>query len=102
MIFETFEEIAEQIQKEKAIENHNRAFNRKVTGEEQYVLFCAWCNAFNYGEGKNDPKVFKQYLKEENIELNFWQKKYLSEKYFNYEYKWDNDNGCWLSRKKAK
>lgn len=74
---------------------------RKITGENQYTDFCLWCNAFNKGQGKNDNQTFKRYMQEQNITLNFWQKKHLAEKYFGYEYKFDNDSRKWFIMKKV-
>ena len=73
---------------------------RALKGEDQYTDFCLWCNAFNKGQGKNDLKTFKRYLKETNSTINFWQGKHLAEKYFGFEYNWDNDTRKWIISKK--
>ena len=68
---------------------------KQVRGEYIYVNFCVWCNAFNNGNGKTDAKLFARFLKEQEIELNFWQRKHLAEKYFGYKYKFDRKKSDW-------
>lgn len=68
---------------------------KQVRGEYIYVNFCVWCNAFNNSNGKNDAKLFAKFLKQENIELTFWQRKHLAEKYFGYKYEYKRDKGEW-------
>ena len=72
----------------------------RINGEYEYTKFKCWCNAFRNGEGKNDARVFAEFLKEENIELTFWQKKAIAEKYFNYEYEYNDATGEWIIKKK--
>lgn len=64
-------------------------------GEHIYLSYCVWCNAFNNFKGKNDAKTFARFLISTNTKLNFWQKKHLAEKYFNYKYNYDYDNKKW-------
>lgn len=72
---------------------------KKQNGEYIYVNFCVWCNAYNDGNGKNDAKLFAKFLKQENIELTFWQRKHLAEKYFGYKYEYDYAKGEWEIKK---
>lgn len=97
----SFEELAEQIHKDREAEELRKTLENIITGKNVYGCFCVWCNAFNKGEGKTDPSVFKKFLNEQNIELTFWQKKHLSEDYFGYEYFWDNKAERWLIKKKS-
>lgn len=75
--------------------------DKENTGHNIYTMFCIWCNAFNKGQGKNDPKVFGKFLKEEKIELNFWQKKNIAEKHFNWIYDFDTKNNKWNIKRKV-
>lgn len=68
---------------------------KKANGEYIYVNFCVWCNAFNSGNGKKDAKLFAKFLKQENIELTFWQRKHLAEKHFGYKYEYKHNKGDW-------
>jgi hypothetical protein len=55
---------------------------RKINGEDVYIYFCVWCNAFNNSNGKNNIKLFERFLSQENYQVNDYQLKYLKEKYF--------------------
>lgn len=94
-----FETIANQIHEENARKRQQDELIKILTGEFIYIDFKCWCNAYNKGEGKNDAKVFAKFLKEEQIEINFWQKKHLAEKYFGYEYEYDYTNNKWKIRR---
>lgn len=75
--------------------------DKNNTGESVYTMFCVWCNAFNKGNGKNDPEVFGKFLKQELIELNFHQKKHIAEKHFNWIYDFDLTNNKWNIKRKV-
>ena len=100
-IEKSFEELAADIHKQNEEQNFYKSLKRKLTGENIYGVFCAWCNAFNKGQGKNDNTVFKKFLDEENVELTFWQKKHLAENHFGYEYNWDRNLNKWIIKKKS-
>lgn len=68
-------------------------------GEYIYTKFKCWCNAFKNGQGINDARVFAEFVKEEKIELDFWQKKSIAEKYFGYKYKLNNKTLEWELKK---
>lgn len=86
-------EIRHSKEREEATRNANN-------GEDEYTRFKCWCNAFKNGKGKNDARVFAEYLKEEGKELEFNQKKYLAEKYFGYEYEYNYKTHEWTTKKK--
>ena len=73
---------------------------KKRNGEYIYVNFCVWCNIYANKETKKDPKSFAEWLKQENIELTFWQRKHLAEKYFGYKYEYDYAKNDWEIKKK--
>lgn len=74
---------------------------RERNGEALYTTFCLWCNAFKEGKKKNSAKAFAEFLAEEKIELTFWQKKHIAEKYFGYQFEWDNKEEKWFTKKLA-
>lgn len=82
-----FFNIALECNNERLISEKSKYFNNIITGENIYVLYCSWCNAFKNKELKNDAETFGEFLKQENIKLTFWQKKYICEKYFNIKIK---------------
>lgn len=95
----TFEEQILQMQDERHRNEWWEGKRRVERGESIYVKFCVWCNAFNYGNGKKDAKLFAKFLKQENIELTFWQRKHLAEKYFGYKYEYDYEKKDWEVKK---
>ena len=102
---EEIEDFYTQLAKEHEINRRNYLEEqkmRRINAEPFYTDFICWCNAFNHGEGQNDAKIFAKFLKEENIELNFWQKKHLAEKYFGYFYAWNGLEEKWEILKKEK
>lgn len=96
-----FYEIATEEHKIRQREEEYSNLKWKVSGEGEYARFCLWCNAFNKGQGKSNSEIFAKYLKEENIKLTFWQKKYLAEKYFGFEYDFDYFTRKWKVTKKS-
>lgn len=82
-----------QIHDEKVERQYRERQQHINSGQAVYDAFCTWCFIFNDDKGRCNPKVFKRYLKEENIKLDFWQKKRLLEKYFGYEFDYDYKKG---------
>jgi len=83
------------------IKNENIMKENKINnGEYIYIDYCLWCNAFNNGKFKEDYKKFIEYIKDNNIQVNFWQFKKISEKYFNFFYKYDSANKKWNIKRK--
>lgn len=91
----SYEQRLKEIKIKELEQRHFQHLANQANGEYIYVNFCVWCNAFNNCKGKNDAKLFAKFLKQENIELTFWQRKHLAEKYFGYKYEYKNDKGEW-------
>lgn len=83
----------------RLLKEHYKHKHEQINGEDIYIEFKVWCNAYNSGNGKNNAKLFAKFLKEQEIELNFWQKKYLAEKYFGYKYNFDRKKSDWEIKK---
>lgn len=79
-------------------EQHERQ-RKMLLGDYIYADYCLWCNAFNKGKGKDDVNLFAKFLRQEKIELNFWQRKHLAESYFGYKYEFNHDKDDWEIRK---
>lgn len=94
----SFYEEIEEIHEAKVKEDYERHHLRKLRGDDTYTFFCLWCNAFNHGEGQDDSKLFAKFLKEENITLTSYQRRYLAEKYFGFKFEYDEKNAKWISR----
>ena len=101
MLYEnqTFEGQIRQIQDERHRREHWEHQRKQANGEYIYVNFCVWCNIYANKETKTDPKAFAKWLKQENIELTFWQRKHLAEKYFGYKYEYDYEKKDWEIKK---
>jgi hypothetical protein len=81
----------------KKHENDERARACEIvaSGENIYWQFRAWCNAYKNGEGKNDARVFAEFIKENSITLNWYQRKCIAEKHFGYVFTYNYDKGDW-------
>ena len=101
MLYEnqTFEEQIRQMQAEQHRGEHYEYQRKQSNGEYIYLNFCVWCNIYAGKATKTDPKAFAKWLKQENIELTFWQRKHLAEKYFGYKYEYDYAKGEWEIKK---
>lgn len=92
-------ELRELSKERKSQERWDRLW-KESTGENIYIEFKAWCNAYKKGEGKNNPYIFAEFLKENNINLGFWQKKCIAKKYFGYDFEYNYDKKVWEITKK--
>lgn len=100
---ETFESIARELHDERVKRERWEYQQRELTGENTYTWFCCWCNCFKDGaEMKKSAEKFGEFLKQEGIELNFWQKKTIAEKYFGYKYEYDYGKSKWNISKLAR
>lgn len=88
--------LREMAKERKKQESWERLWNES-TGENIYTDFKAWCNAYNGGKGKFDAYVFAEFLKAQNINIGFWQRKYLAEKYFGYQFEFTGND--WIIKK---
>lgn len=97
-------ELLREIHDERVARERAEYRERERNGENIYIWFCAWCNCHPNGEAmKVSAEWFGKYLKQEGIELNFWQRKAIAERHFGYEFEWDSDTKEWNIRKqKAK
>ena len=85
---ETFEEMIIESQKERQKGEWFSANKKRVDGEYIYLNFCVWCNAYKNGAGKRDYRIFEQYIKENNIVANWWQRKRIYENYFGFKFEY--------------
>lgn len=97
MLFEIFlqkglirmscDEIIQEMSKDREQKEFNKLNSLEHIARVKYALYFAWCKAFNKNE--KEIETFKEYLKSENINLNFWVKKKISEMYFDCKYEFD-------------
>lgn len=97
---ETFEKQIADMRASRIRQEQEEHTQKKLTGETIYIDFCVWCNAFRKSQGKTDPDVFAEYLKETETQLTFTQRKHLIEKYFGYTALYDYTTEKWTFTKK--
>ena len=93
---DNFNKEAELLHNDRVKEQAREREDLSGQARQEYSKFCVWCRMMNI-----DPtdKNLKNYLKEENLKLNFWVVKKILEMFFNYEYKFDYENKKWLAKK---
>lgn len=81
---------------------HERVRRREVieNGENIYWNFRVWCNAYKNGVGKDDARVFAEYIKKNGIELTHRQRKWIAENCFGFVFTYNHDKGDWDITKK--
>ena len=87
----TFEEMIKECEKERRKKQFYETNKKRVDGEYIYIMFCVWCNAYKNVAGKHDYKVFEQYIKENNIVANWWQKKRIYENHFGFKFEYKDN-----------
>lgn len=85
-------DLLEKAHKRKEIERQNLNIAR---GETIYWRFRAWCNAYKDGKGKEDARVFAEYIKAENIVLTEYQRRCIAETHFGYVFTYNEEKGEW-------
>lgn len=68
---------------------------RQALGEDIYTTFWVWCQSKWHGKFTTNIRLFDKYCKDNKIELTFWQRKHLAEKYFGYKYEYDHNKQKW-------
>lgn len=97
----TFKTLLTQVNNERIKDEGRERRRREFTGENIYTLFWVWCNTQKDSvELRQTPEVFGEWLKRENITLTFWQRKHIAEKYFGYEFKWNEKTNKWDKQRK--
>lgn len=92
---ETFEETIREMIRERQKEEHAQYLCSLRKCENEIALFKCWCNAFKGGDGKDNAEVFAEYLKENDINLDFWVRKQIAEKYFGFKFEFDYKTMKW-------
>ena len=96
-----FYKIAELVHNDRVTNQRREQERKQHNGETIYAMYCVWCNAFKGSKGKNDYKQFLEYMKEENVEVSFWQFKKIAENHFNFYYEYDANNKKWNIKRKV-
>lgn len=84
----TFDEEIRQEQVIRQRKEYEKLMQKEANGDYIYTNFCVWCDACKNGAGKHDYKLFEQYINENNIKPNWWQRKRIYENYFGYKFEY--------------
>ena len=90
-----FNKQIQQIRNERARRNNEIWKDKEEKGEDVYLDYKIWCNTKARIDWKNNADVFGQWLKDNNISLTFYQRRYLAEKYFGARFTYDSNNQKW-------
>ena len=100
---QTFEE---QIRIENRCRNEKWAWEthlKEVRGEYIYLDFCVWCNCQgDDGKLRSSERVFAEWLKRENRTLTEYQRRWIAENHFGWQFTWNEEKKEWESRKNGK
>lgn len=72
---------------------------KQVRGEYIYLDFCVWCNCYAEQETKQNEKAFAEWLKRENRTLTEYQRRWIAENHFGWQFTWNKQKNEWESKK---
>lgn len=80
-------------------QENDRIFGKRFerSGNGIYACFCGYCNGEGKTELKKNARAFAKWLKDNGIELDFWQRKAIAENHFGFAYEWNGSE--WKIRK---
>ena len=95
----TFEEEISEIRAERHRNESRERQLKEVRGEYIYLDFCIWCNCYAEQETKQNEKAFAEWLKRENRTLTEYQRRWIAENHFGWQFTWDKQKNEWESKK---
>ena len=72
---------------------------KEVRGEYIYLDFCVWCNCYAEQETKQNERAFAEWLKRENRTLTEYQRRWIAENHFGWQFSWNKQKNEWESKK---
>ena len=96
---QTFEEEISQIRAERHRNEREQRQLKEVRGEYIYTDFCVWCNCYAEQETKQNEKAFAEWLKRENRTLTEYQRRWIAENHFGWQFTWNKQKNEWESKK---
>ena len=95
----TFEEQC-RIEHNSRIQRESRERQLKeVRGEYIYLDFCVWLHCQGQVELRNNEKAFAEWLKRENRTLTEYQRRWIAENHFGWQFTWNKQKNEWESKK---
>ena len=98
-MLQTFEEQIRQIHTQKIKEERWQRHLKEIRGENIYLQFCIWCNCQGLSDKQENVGLFAKWLKQENITLTEYQRRWLAENHFGWKFTWNEEKKEWESRK---
>ena len=95
----TFEEEISQIRAEGYRNEMEQRQLKEVRGEYIYLDFCIWCNCYAEQETKQNEKAFAEWLKREYRTLTEYQRRWIAENHFGWQFTWNKQKNEWESKK---
>ena len=96
---QTFEEQIMEIRAERHRNESRERHLKEVRGEYIYTDFCVWCNCYAEQETKQNEKAFAEWLKRENRTLTEYQRRWIAENHFGWQFTWNKQKNEWESKK---
>ena len=93
---------------EQLLIEHNSRIQREswerhlkdVRGEYIYLGFCVWCNCQgDDGKLRASERAFAEWLKKENRTLTEYQRRWIAENHFGWQFIWNKQKNEWESKK---
>lgn len=95
-----FYTIARQVHEERVRDEYWERNSIDYKAKTVMTDFRIWCRINE--KDCDDENIFKEYLKAENPEVNFWVRKRIAEVYWNYVYTFDYQKQKWNAVKTPK
>ena len=96
----TFEEEISQIRAERYRNEMEQRRLKEVRGEYIYTDFCMWCNCQgDDGKLRASERAFAEWLKQENRTLTEYQRRWIAENHFGWQFTWNEEKKEWESKK---
>ena len=95
----TFEEEIIEIRAERHRNESRERQLKEVRGEYIYTDFCIWLHCQGQAELRNNEKAFAEWLKRENHTLTEYQRRWIAENHFGWQFTWNEGKKEWESKK---
>ena len=96
---QTFEEQIMGIRAERHRNEREQRQLKEVRGEYIYTDFCVWLHCQGQAELRNNEKAFAEWLKRENRTLTEYQRRWIAENHFGWQFTWNKQKNEWESNK---
>ena len=95
----TFEEEINEIRAERYRNESRERQLKEVRGEYIYLDFCVWLHCQGQAELRNNERAFAEWLKRENCTLTEYQRRWIAENHFGWQFTWNKQKNEWESKK---